>query len=111
MPEDLSVVGFDDIPLAPYIVPPLTTIRQDVVAWGAAAAETLVAAVEGRERPALSLPPVDFVVRGSTGRARSQPKHWTGAAVGTTVPTASPLARECPMNGGRAAVFLSCSRG
>ena len=65
--EDLSVVGFDDIPLAPYIVPPLTTIRQDVIAWGAAAAETLVAAVEGRERPALSLPPVDFVVRGSTG--------------------------------------------
>ncbi|NIK61531.1 substrate-binding domain-containing protein [Kribbella shirazensis] len=67
VPDDLSVVGFDDIPLAPYSVPPLTTVRQNVVAWGTAAAQTLVALVEGREPPAVVLPPVEFVVRGSTG--------------------------------------------
>jgi DNA-binding LacI/PurR family transcriptional regulator len=67
VPEDLSVVGFDDIPLAPYARPPLTTVRQNVVAWGNAAAQTLVAQVEGREPPAVDLPPVEFVVRGSTG--------------------------------------------
>ncbi|WP_412847377.1 LacI family DNA-binding transcriptional regulator [Cellulosimicrobium sp. SH8] len=75
VPDDLSVVGFDDIPLAPYIVPPLTTIRQNVVAWGTAAAETLIASVEGREAHPIDLPSVEFVVRGSTARARNPPKH------------------------------------
>ncbi len=70
VPDDLSVIGFDDIPLAPYIVPPLTTVRQNVVAWGTAAAGTLVASVEGREASTPALPPVEFVIRGSTARAR-----------------------------------------
>lgn len=70
VPRDLSVVGFDDVPLAPYVVPPLTTVRQEVVAWGRACARTLVAVVEGREPEEVHLPPVEFVVRGSTGVAR-----------------------------------------
>jgi DNA-binding LacI/PurR family transcriptional regulator len=74
VPEDLSIVGFDDIPLAPYIVPPLTTIRQNVVAWGTAAAETLVATVEGRDLPHLKIPPVEFIVRSSTAKARNLSK-------------------------------------
>lgn len=68
VPQDLSVVGFDDIPLAPYIIPPLTTVRQDVFQWGHECARTLVAIVEGQEPGAADLPPVDFVVRGSTAR-------------------------------------------
>lgn len=70
VPADLSIVGFDDIPLAPYVVPPLTTVRQDVIEWGRACARTLVALVEGREPEPVSLPPVEFVMRGSTGPAR-----------------------------------------
>lgn len=70
VPADLSVVGFDDVPLAPYVVPPLTTVRQDVVAWGRVCARTLVAIVEAREPESVRLPPVEFVVRGSTGPAR-----------------------------------------
>ncbi|WP_419999048.1 LacI family DNA-binding transcriptional regulator [Streptomyces boninensis] len=66
VPSDLSVVGFDDIPLADCIAPPLTTVRQDVPAWGRAAAEALVALAEGREVTETELPPVAFVVRGST---------------------------------------------
>ncbi len=69
VPADLSIVGFDDIPLAPYIVPPLTTVRQDVFAWGAVCARTLVAIVEGTPPAPSPLPPVEFVVRGSTGPA------------------------------------------
>jgi DNA-binding LacI/PurR family transcriptional regulator len=72
VPADLSVVGFDDIPLAPYVVPPLTTVRQSVVEWGRACARTLVALVESREPDAVSLPPVEFVVRGSTGPFRGR---------------------------------------
>lgn len=72
VPDDLSVIGFDDIPLAPFISPPLTTVRQDVPAWGRAAAEMLVALVEDKELPGIDLPAAEFVVRASTstpGRA------------------------------------------
>lgn len=75
VPHDLSIVGFDDIPLAPYIVPPLTTVRQDVFQWGNACARTLVATVEGDAPDPVRLPPVEFIVRGSTGPAR----HRSGA--------------------------------
>lgn len=68
VPHDLSIVGFDDVPLAPYIIPPLTTVRQDVFQWGHECARILVAIVEGREPGAADLPPVEFIVRGSTAR-------------------------------------------
>ncbi|WP_417506263.1 LacI family DNA-binding transcriptional regulator [Microbacterium sp.] len=68
VPQDLSVVGFDDIPLAPYITPPLTTVRQDVFRWGNACARTLVALIEEREHAPIDLPAVEFVVRGSTAK-------------------------------------------
>ncbi|WP_424935528.1 MULTISPECIES: LacI family DNA-binding transcriptional regulator [Bacteria] len=67
VPHDLSIVGFDDIPLAPYVIPPLTTVRQDVFQWGSACARTLVSIVEEEEPAPNRLPPVEFVVRGSTG--------------------------------------------
>ncbi|MFF7291101.1 LacI family DNA-binding transcriptional regulator [Microbacterium sp. NPDC008134] len=70
VPHDLSIIGFDDIPLAPYIIPPLTTVRQDVFQWGNACARALVSIVEEREPGPIDLPPVEFVVRGSTGPAR-----------------------------------------
>ncbi|MGO2846335.1 MAG: LacI family DNA-binding transcriptional regulator [Microbacterium gubbeenense] len=69
VPEDLSVVGFDDVPLAPFVAPSLTTVKQDVVTWGAAAAESLVAMVEHREAAVVNLPDVEFIVRGSTASA------------------------------------------
>ena len=70
VPQDLSVVGFDDIPLAPYVFPALTTVRQDVFAWATACARSLVAIVEGNEPVPVALPSVEFIVRASTGPAR-----------------------------------------
>ena len=69
VPEDLSIVGFDDIQLATHVNPPLTTMRQDKLGLGGAAGDALVARVAGDpDRPALRTLPVELVVRGSTAR-------------------------------------------
>lgn len=74
VPEDLSVVGWDDSPLATRTRPALTTLRQDLTVKGSTAARTLLAAIEGARRgekaPATrTVLPVDLVVRASTGPA------------------------------------------
>jgi DNA-binding LacI/PurR family transcriptional regulator len=66
LPDQLSVVGFDDIPLAAHVRPALTTMRQDAKDWGRAAALSLVALVEGEPLPAVTLTKVTFVERAST---------------------------------------------
>lgn len=67
VPGDLSIVGFDDIQLAPHVNPPLTTLRQDKLGLGAAAGDALVARIAGDpDRPPLRTLPVELVVRGST---------------------------------------------
>ena len=47
VPQDVAVVGFDDIPEAAYLAPPLTTVRQDFAELGRRAVARLVAAIEG----------------------------------------------------------------
>jgi DNA-binding LacI/PurR family transcriptional regulator len=71
LPADLSVVGFDDVPLAAHVVPALTTVRQDVEAWGRAAAQALLAKARGELVEDLSLAPSRLVVRSSS----SPPGH------------------------------------
>ena len=66
IPDDLSVVGFDDIPEAAHFWPPLTTVLQDFTDLGRRSVESLVAEIEGGEElTALSLLP-DLIVRSST---------------------------------------------
>jgi LacI family transcriptional regulator len=48
VPDDISVVGFDDVSLASFSIPPLTTVRQPLVKMGRMAAETLVDRIEKR---------------------------------------------------------------
>jgi len=76
VPADLSVVGFDDNPLAQRMRPALTTVRQDVAAKGRAAAAALTSAIErartgdnGRVRHVLL--PTELVVRDSTAAPRT----------------------------------------
>lgn len=83
VPGDLSIVGFDDSPVASNLRPALTTVRQDLAAKGHAAAAGLIAAVRakgagGRADPGLEKPvepghvvlPTELVVRASTAAPR-----------------------------------------
>jgi LacI family transcriptional regulator len=67
VPDDVSLVGFDDIAFCQYTVPPLTTVRQDRVAMGRGAVQRLVAMTEGTEETSPLILPTQLVVRKSTG--------------------------------------------
>ena len=70
VPEDLSVVGFDDLPGSRHYLPPLTTVRQDFTALGRAALERVLEAMRtGAPSPRVLLPP-ELVVRASTATLR-----------------------------------------
>jgi LacI family transcriptional regulator len=67
VPEDVSLVGFDDIPLAAQVHPPLTTVRQPLQQMGRSAVNTLLAMIAGIEAPSpLITLPTELVVRAST---------------------------------------------
>jgi DNA-binding LacI/PurR family transcriptional regulator len=73
VPEDVSVVGFDDIPLAAFFTPALTTVRLDFAGLGRAAFELLRCVVDGRKPAAGSPrpPEPELIVRESAGPPRT----------------------------------------
>jgi LacI family transcriptional regulator len=78
VPGDVAVTGFDDIPVARHLSPPLTTVRQPIQEIGALAFEVLYSMIGG-ERPTerqLVLP-VQVVVRGSCGCPAEPPPSYT----------------------------------
>ena len=69
IPQDLSVVGFDDLPMSRWSSPPLTTIRQPLAEMGRLAAEMLGSLVEGLTLSSHRMEiATELVVRGSTAR-------------------------------------------
>lgn len=74
VPADVSVVGFDDIPLACHFDPPLTTVRLPAHALGAAAGRALVDRLAGRPTAQRTLLSTELVVRESTAACH----HRTG---------------------------------
>lgn len=73
VPEDISVVGFDDIPGAAFANPALTTVRQPLTRMGQIAAQTLIDRIEerGSYAPEIAIEP-EFVVRHSSGPVARQ---------------------------------------
>lgn len=69
VPRDFSVVGFDDLPEAPYFVPPLTTVRQDFAELGRRGVQLLLGRLAGEDPQSEPVIP-DLVVRASTAPAR-----------------------------------------
>lgn len=73
-PRDISLVGFDDLGVAPHYVPPLTTMRQPREAMGRMAAEALIDIIEDPEALVIPLRIIlrsELVVRESTARVSS----------------------------------------
>jgi DNA-binding LacI/PurR family transcriptional regulator len=72
VPEDVSVMGFDDIPAAAFNSPGLTTVRQPLERMGQIAAKTLIDQIEGKADyvSEIAIEP-EFVVRASTGPAQT----------------------------------------
>ena len=67
VPEDVAVVGFDDIPLAAHTEPPLTTVHQPMREMGETAARMLLAHFDGSPLPKPpTIIPTTLIVRGST---------------------------------------------
>ena len=74
IPEDLSVVGFDDLPVARWVGPPLTTIRQPLMDMAAKAAELALSMANGQTpaQPRIELM-TELVVRESTAPPPQEP--------------------------------------
>jgi LacI family repressor for deo operon, udp, cdd, tsx, nupC, and nupG len=75
VPEDISVVGFDDLFIASYTAPPLTTVRQPMRRMGELAMECLVKLMSGEESAMTIDVEAELIVRESTARP---PKNLIG---------------------------------
>ncbi|MFL6197228.1 MAG: LacI family DNA-binding transcriptional regulator [Thermoanaerobaculia bacterium] len=71
VPEDIAVAGFDDIPIARYITPPLSSVHVPIAELGMRAMERLLAAIPDKDQhqPRQETVPTSLVVRGSCGGA------------------------------------------
>ena len=81
VPEDFAVVGYDDLPIASYTCPPLTTIRTHAFEQGKLLAEAAIALMNsekvGSEQDAL---PLELVVRGSCGASNRGKRATSGSS-------------------------------
>lgn len=67
VPEDISIIGFDDLPIARYVRPRLTTIHVPAKRMGHLAAEALFGWITSGKEPGVEELPVELMVRHSTG--------------------------------------------
>jgi DNA-binding LacI/PurR family transcriptional regulator len=85
IPEQLSVVGFDDLPVASWVSPPLTTVRQPLAEMASSATRLVIELARGEtpQQTRIELS-TDIVVRGSTSRPGGS-ESGTSAAAETAV--------------------------
>ncbi len=70
VPEDLSIIGYDDIILAEYATPSLTTVAQDKYKMGYEAAELLVTLLDEKETEARRILESELKLRESTAKKK-----------------------------------------
>jgi DNA-binding LacI/PurR family transcriptional regulator len=75
VPDDLSVVGFDDLPMAAWTSPALTTVHQPIIEKGRLAARLLIQMIKGKTVDSPSPLGTSLVVRGSTSAVKTSTKR------------------------------------
>lgn len=80
VPDDVSVVGFDDVSHSAYCVPPLTSVKQPLRELGREAANAVVALIEGRKPARGPMAKLELMVRESTRALPAQPAKGSSAA-------------------------------
>ena len=86
VPDDVSIVGFDDIGHSAYCVPPLTSVKQPLRELGREAANAIVALIEGRKPSRGPLAKLELMVRESTRALPADPGAEADADTGAPVP-------------------------
>ena len=70
VPDDVSIVAWDDSLISQVVHPPLTAITRDITGFGVAAARQLLAAIDGEATEDVQIARGELTIRGSTGRTR-----------------------------------------
>ena len=94
VPDDLSIIGFDDIPQSGWVRPGLTTVRQPAHDKGRMAASLLIALVSGSALPQHATLSTELVIRGSVGPpapVSAPPGASTGVAAHQHRPRSKPI--------------------
>ncbi|HSK97414.1 MAG TPA: LacI family DNA-binding transcriptional regulator [Euzebyales bacterium] len=82
VPQDLSVVGFDDLSISRWAAPPLTTVRQPMAAMGQVACQTLVRLAAGEPLASTRVElATELIVRESTAPPRTSTRGGSGGRV------------------------------
>ena len=76
IPQDVAVVGFDDVPIARYLRPALTTVRAPIEQVGREGVRQLVRLIRGQQAEALVMMRTELVIRESCGCPAIRPSGW-----------------------------------
>jgi LacI family transcriptional regulator len=95
VPEDMALAGFDDIPMAQYLDPPLSSVHVDISALGEHATLRLLAAMGSKDRhqPRAEILPTTLVLRRSCGAAVPASRS-TAPGIAPGISTITPLMRR-----------------
>lgn len=96
VPDDIALAGFDDIPMARYVTPPLSTVRVRIADFGGRALERLAAAIEDPDgtSAARQVMATELVVRMSCG-GRAADGTRIAEAAGEAAATRAPASVDC----------------
>ena len=103
VPEDIALVGFDDIPIARFVTPPLTTVRVPILELGSRATARLLRTFESSGRPPIRREtlPTTLVVRASCGVPLRSVQIGLRARLPETIQTKATRDSELPEEGAR----------